>query len=160
MNDTPTPRTDEMREAYVNFQHGKYTVDVGDVFDFARKLERELTAMTEQRDEARIELEKYTTDSEDDALYNVRRLRKELTAVTEQRDEALNQLRKAQVENDHNWQAMELYESEREQRDRLAEALQMINSACQGEGWTISELRACCSSHCNEALQSITPNEL
>jgi hypothetical protein len=40
-----------------------------------------------QRDEARIELEKYTTDSEDDALYNVRRLRKELTAVTEQRDE-------------------------------------------------------------------------
>jgi hypothetical protein len=41
-----------------------------------------------QRDEARIELEKYTTDSEDDALYNVRRLRKELTSVTEQRDEA------------------------------------------------------------------------
>jgi hypothetical protein len=120
----------------------------------------ELASFTEQRDEARIELEKYTTDSEDDALYNVRRLRKELTAVTEQRDEALNQLRKAQVENDHNWQAMELYESEREQRDRLAEALQMINSACQGEGWTISELRACCSSHCNEALQSITPNEL
>jgi hypothetical protein len=37
-----TPRTDEMREAYVNFQHGKYTADVGDVFDFARKLEREL----------------------------------------------------------------------------------------------------------------------
>jgi hypothetical protein len=45
-----------------------------------------------------------------------------------------------------------------EQRDRLAEALRMINSACQGEGWTISELRACCSYHCNEALQSITPN--
>jgi hypothetical protein len=48
----------------------------------------ELASFTEQRDEARIELEKYTTDSEDDALYNVRRLRKELTAVTEQRDEA------------------------------------------------------------------------
>jgi hypothetical protein len=43
MNNTPTPRTDEMREAYsVSFQHGKYTVDVRDVFDFARKLEREL----------------------------------------------------------------------------------------------------------------------
>jgi hypothetical protein len=45
-----TPRTDEMREAYVNFQHGKYTVDVGDVFDFARKLERELNEVTKQRD--------------------------------------------------------------------------------------------------------------
>jgi hypothetical protein len=43
-----TPRTDEMREAYVNFQHGKYTVDVGDVFDFARKLERELADAREQ----------------------------------------------------------------------------------------------------------------
>jgi hypothetical protein len=40
--ESDTPRTDEMRQAYVNFQHGKYTVDVGDVFDFARKLEREL----------------------------------------------------------------------------------------------------------------------
>jgi hypothetical protein len=117
-----------MREAYVNFQHGKYTVDVGDVFDFARKLERELAEVTEQRDElarqnklfrnetlicadcdavrkdeydtviqqrdeARIELEKYTTDSEDDALYNVRRLRKELTTVTEQRDMLAEALR-------------------------------------------------------------------
>jgi hypothetical protein len=59
MNETDTPRTDEMREAYVNFQHGRYTVDVGDVFDFARKLERELTAATEQRDEARKLAEKY-----------------------------------------------------------------------------------------------------
>jgi hypothetical protein len=59
MNDTPTPRTDEMRAAYVNFQHGKYTLDVGDIFDFCRKLERELTAVTEQRDEARRLAERY-----------------------------------------------------------------------------------------------------
>jgi hypothetical protein len=51
---------------------------------------------------------------------------KTIDDLTKQRDEALNQLRKAQVENDHNWQAMELYESEREQRDRLAEALQKL----------------------------------
>ena len=73
MNETETPRTDEMREAYVSFQHGKYTVDVGDVFDFARKLERELAAMTKQRDEAR-ELhrkalrEREATEKEVDAM--------------------------------------------------------------------------------------------
>ena len=59
MNDTRTPRTDEMRAEYVNFQHGKYTVDAWDIFDFCRKLERELTAVTEQRDEARRLAERY-----------------------------------------------------------------------------------------------------
>lgn len=52
---TQTPRTDEMREVYVNFQHGKYTVDVGDVFDFARKLERELAEITKALKEKRCE---------------------------------------------------------------------------------------------------------
>jgi hypothetical protein len=46
MNETDTPRTDEMHEAYVNLQHYKYTVDVGDIFDFSRKLERELAEIT------------------------------------------------------------------------------------------------------------------
>ena len=39
-------------------------------------------------------------------------------------DEARVQLRKAQVENDHNWQAMNLYEAERVLADRLAALLQ------------------------------------
>jgi len=62
-----TPRTDEMREAYVNFQHGKYTVDVGDVFDFARKLERELNEVTKQRDTLAEALEMITTHTIADA---------------------------------------------------------------------------------------------
>ena len=41
-----------------------------------------------------------------------------------ERDEARGQLRKAQVENDHNWQAMNLYEAERVLADRLAALLQ------------------------------------
>jgi len=79
-------------------------------------------------------------------------LERELTAVTEQRDEALDQLRKAQVENDHNWQAMELYESEREQRDRLAEALERI---LEYQGRFAEEEP---ESIAREALQSITTN--
>ena len=87
MNETETPRTDEMREAYVNFQHGKYTVDVGDVFDFARKLERELAAVTEQRDEAREELAELK--AEYGTWWAQKRIAiDELKEVTEQRDEA------------------------------------------------------------------------
>ena len=41
-----------------------------------------------------------------------------------ERDEARVQLRKAQIENDHNWQAMNLYEAERVLADRLAALLQ------------------------------------
>ena len=80
MNETETPRTDEMREAYVNFQHGKYTVDVGDVFDFARKLERELTA-------ARTEIDKWEQIA-CDKLSEVCRQIEKTRLVTEQRDEA------------------------------------------------------------------------
>lgn len=61
--DTPTPRTDEMRSEYVNFQNGKYTVDVGDVFVFAKRLERELTAVTEQRDRLAEALRKFVGDA-------------------------------------------------------------------------------------------------
>jgi len=78
---TDTPETDA---AWACFKG--YMEPLQDVQDLSRKLERE-------RDEARLELEKYTTDSEDDALYNVRRLRKELTAVTEQRDMLAKDLR-------------------------------------------------------------------
>jgi hypothetical protein len=98
MNDTPTPRTDEMRAAYVNFQHGKYTVDAGDIFDFCRKLERELTAVTEQRDEARRLAEKYrdlscdTLEEADETLLpweNAGGMARELAA---QDSESTNQL--------------------------------------------------------------------
>ena len=47
MNNTPTPRTDEAQ-----FGTGRVSVD------FARRLERELAAVTEQRDEAREDIAK------------------------------------------------------------------------------------------------------
>jgi uncharacterized protein (DUF3084 family) len=89
MNVQPTPETDA---AWACFKG--YMEPLQDVQDLSRRLERE-------RDEARIELEKYTTDSEDDALYNVRRLRKELATITAQRDrlaEVLQQCREDSVE--------------------------------------------------------------
>jgi hypothetical protein len=74
MNTRPTPET---LAIWTEYLAGMRTDEAA--IDGFKLIERE-------RDEARIELEKYTTDSEDDALYNVRRLRKELTAVTAQRD--------------------------------------------------------------------------
>ena len=50
MNDTPTPRTDYLLSGYV-------TID--QLINHARKLERELAAVTEQRDEARRLAERY-----------------------------------------------------------------------------------------------------
>jgi hypothetical protein len=82
MNTRPTPETDAE-----TWKAGDLRIGSKVCADFARKLERE-------RDKARIELEKYTTDSEDDALYNVRRLRKELTAMTAQRDRLAEAIRK------------------------------------------------------------------
>jgi hypothetical protein len=102
-----------------------------------------LNNLERERDEARIELEKYTTDSEDDALYNVRRLRKELTAVTAQRDgidsmyykiikEVLecDPIPACKREDDHLEPPWEVIARIREQRDRLAEALQDLIESC------------------------------
>jgi uncharacterized coiled-coil DUF342 family protein len=85
-----------MREAYVNFQHGKYTVDVGDVFDFARKLERELAAVTEQRDEAREELAELK--AEYGTWWAQKRIAiDELKEVTEQRDAGRREIKQLKV---------------------------------------------------------------
>jgi hypothetical protein len=72
MNDTPTPtpRTDDMRQRYSVSENGGYKVEVIDIVRLSEKLERELTAMTEQRDEARRLAEKYrhlSCDSLDEA---------------------------------------------------------------------------------------------
>jgi hypothetical protein len=90
MNTRPTPETDEL--VRTQLERVGITSQV-----LASKLTLKCESLERERDEARIELEKYTTDSEDDALYNVRRLRKELTAVTEQRDEAQEQLAKIEI---------------------------------------------------------------
>jgi len=41
------------------------------------------------------------------------------------------------------------------ERNELRGAIISILSACEGEGWTLDELRACCASHC----RSVTTNQ-
>lgn len=144
----------------------------GTIWDYAKKVQRELTVVTKQRDQLeerlRVELGGHpdselwgdagliaatmrcvdaldtVTEQRDDfkkelEIANYRLKGKchpddngimadgevDVKAVTEQRDEAREQTRKAQVENDHNWQAIEMYEAERALADRLALALKM-----------------------------------
>ena len=62
MKDTPTPRTDALA-IIASLSRNQY-------LDFAEQLERELTAVTEQRDEARKLAEKYrylSCDSQEEA---------------------------------------------------------------------------------------------
>ena len=62
MKDTPTPRTDALA-IIASLSRNQY-------LDFAEQLERELTAVTEQRDEARRLAEKYrylSCDSQEEA---------------------------------------------------------------------------------------------
>ncbi len=131
MNETETPRTDEMREAYVNFQHGKYTVDVGDVFDFARKLERELAAVTEQRDELARQNKLFRNETliwvDCDAVR-----KDEYNTVIQQLDEAREAL-----------------------RDMLSgwRYIRKTHGDLYGVGWDRAQNKA------EQALQSLTPNE-
>jgi flagellar biosynthesis chaperone FliJ len=123
--------------------------------------------MTEQRDEARIELEKYTTDSEDDALYNVRRLRKELTAATEQLDELARQNKLFRNEtliwvdcdavrkDEYNTVIQQLDEAREALRDMLSgwRYIRKTHGDLYGVGWDRAQNKA------EQALQSLTPNE-
>ena len=68
MNETETPRTDERYWRDYGKQPNPPTGD--EMRDFAQQLERELTAVTEQRDEARRLAEKYrylSCDSQEEA---------------------------------------------------------------------------------------------
>lgn len=73
MNNTPTPKTDEAWSCF-----GGYTEPLQDVKDLSHELERELTAVTEQRDGLCAGID-YATD--------------QLTKVTEQRDRLAEALR-------------------------------------------------------------------
>ena len=68
MNETETPRTDERYWRDYGKQPNPPTGD--EMRDFAQQLERELIAVTEQRDEARRLAEKYrylSCDSQEEA---------------------------------------------------------------------------------------------
>jgi hypothetical protein len=84
MNKAPTPRTDEFFPAW------DYYNDPFDAINHAEMLERELTAVTEQRDVA-IKCHEWCYEDR-------KRIIEELTAVTEQRDRLAEVLRKIKNE--------------------------------------------------------------
>ena len=91
---TPTPRTDEVENKIVDLSpssEGNYFL----MKAHARKLERELTAVTEQRDAANAEFYRYY------GLWD--RATKQLETVTEQRDrlaEALKRIANNNVQDE------------------------------------------------------------
>jgi hypothetical protein len=163
MNDTPTPDTDEHEFPCMTWALQDHPMVVR--ADFARKLERELTAVTEQRDEARFDLDFR------------RRLgdwqNKTIDDLTKQRDEAreiLREIRDNEVnpEDEADRFLRDHVPSElskvREQRDRLSEALAnlvkanetwnqgMMDVIGRPPNWNDSYLR-----ESKEALQSLPP---
>jgi len=151
MNDTPTPKSDKAKIAFTSLFANDdaywipYVVGV--------KLETELIAVTEQRDEARETLAELRASVLDLSHPNIK-------MILSERDEA-----REKIELSREWSAAiaDIADDLRselaavtEQRDRLAEALQMITSfdytdmQCDnGYG---------CRSVANEALQSLTTN--
>ena len=106
---TDTPRTDEF-EALRDAMSTRASADYVSALQFCDELERELTAVTDQRDEVSETLKSLTTTAFD---------------------------------------LLASFERAREERDRLAEALDRI---------TISGCGILCRQIANEALQSLTPN--
>jgi chromosome segregation ATPase len=95
MNNTPTPTPTPRTEKVWKKGGGLHSMDF-----HARTLERELTAVTEQRNELENKLEKSKSYKNVMKRDNAR-LRKQLTAVTEQRDrlaEALEEMRYAHTD--------------------------------------------------------------
>ena len=153
--------------------HGGKTV--GEQYDLAGRiakvpqLERELTAMTEQRDEAREqrdglhELHNKNAARSQELLELCRTLRKELTAMTEQRDEwkqkFIQQNKDLGCEQmdpdgtiwDYASKVQTDLSSMTEQRDRLAEALYPFSQIMGGHTF----LRYEYVKKATEALQSL-----
>jgi len=106
-NDTPTPETDEHEFPCMTWPSRAHPMVVRS--DLARKLERELAAVTEQRDEWKA---KYIQQNKDlghelrdpngTIWSECKRLQTELTAVTKQRDEALEKVATMVLAGDYN----------------------------------------------------------
>ena len=131
---TPTPRTDKAWSCFSG-----YTQPLQDVKDLSHELERELTAMTEQRDGLREGID-YASD--------------QLTKVKEQRDQWANlwaDLSRASVKDTVKVEREVVRVTE--QRDRLAEALQKL-ADCD---WviTLPDRMDAVREIANEALQAL-----
>jgi len=157
---TDTPRTDEVAWPETDLVEGH----------FARELERELNAVTYQRDQWK---DKYIQQNKDlghelrdpngTIWSECKRLQTELDAVTKQRDKIdlmyhkiikevleCDQIPACQREDDQLEPPWEVIARVREQRDRLAEALREMQYCHTDKAERMA----------NEALQSLTTNEL
>jgi len=166
MKDTPTPRTDQKHEVICESWSNSVS-SFPEMTEFARQLERELTAMTEQRDEWKA---KYIQQNKDlgcemmdpnGTIWDyAKKVQLKLTAMTEQQDGLRSGI-------DY---ASDQLSKVTEQRDRLAEALE--HSMKHMRHSLNCPARVLWNPHpCNcqmewaynnaiEALQSLTPNEL
>ena len=129
MKDTPTPRTDAKYESICESWEHQIS-DLPKMTEFARQLERELTAVTEQRDSI-------------DSMYH-----KVIKEVLECDPIPACKREDAQLESP--W---EVIARVREQRDRLAEALERI---LDYQGRFAEEEP---ESIAREALKSLIPNK-
>jgi hypothetical protein len=153
-----TPRTNDIIEQIVGFRTSSaiYSLE-----QFSRLLERELTAVTEQRDRLLEQQEQWRLSSVCRELVEQRdvaikchewcyedrkRIIEELTSVTEQRDAVALRLGNTQER---------MFNAER-QRDRLAEELRKVLKAWDDATW----LEGSDFESFRETLQSLTPNEL
>ena len=124
---TDTPETDALSFVMNGLDHYKFfpTTVYWSMCDLARKLERE-------RDKSR-KWSATLADAGDEIRAQLREEQQLHIQTLNERDDARDQLRKAQVENDHNWRAMELYEAERTLSDKLAALLQRNRDGYGGQ---------------------------
>ena len=124
MNDTPTPRTDESDDKIADLSPNA-ECNYALMKAHARKLERELAAVTEQRDSYKDRFESL-----------LKRYAIETHQLTEQRDRLLEQ--------QEQWRLSSVCRELVEQRDRLADALNKMISICSCETEdidTVNEIR-------------------
>ena len=145
---TPTPKTDAAWAA----ESGN---GLNEVKEISRKLERELTAMTEQRDEAWKEIDllktnlriqtEHTENAVQDRADEHIELHNQIHELTEQRDRL--------IEQQGQWRLSSVCREYRKQLDRLAEALQKL-ADCD---WviTLPDRMDAVREIANEALQSL-----
>jgi septal ring factor EnvC (AmiA/AmiB activator) len=132
---TPTPRTNRF---YASFADGECIPNQDEWLALCESLETELTAARQEIDMLKSKYADHHAEAE--------RLTSEINAVTEQRDEALETVESLTTTA---FDILAALGRAREERDRLAEALDRI---------TISGCGILCRQIANEALQSLTTN--
>jgi len=144
---TPTPRTDKLEGNLIEFCDNQ--IRFSKMTDHAKTLERELTAVTYQRDE----LLRYNEAFRKETLICA-----DCDSISkEEYDQAIEQRDRLQKIVDEQCRVSSVCREYRDQRDRLAEALKRIVTIYENpeKGCIPSS-----SDMYDEALQSLTPNKL